>query len=121
MSVYQKNHQTDDEINCWNVNEKPVINNNNNSPTIINEQLKEELDIEDDEQDIELVRQSMLQVILTSNTNDSNDVALLSDNMDDIYSNHSTISEIDIKLLNKQKSFNDHLNNHRKRSGMYQL
>ncbi|CAH8561103.1 unnamed protein product [Schistosoma curassoni] len=116
MSVYQKNHQTDDEINCWNVNEKPVINNNNNSPTIINEQLKEELDIEDDEQDIELVRQSMLQVILTSNTNDSNDVALLSDNMDDIYSNHSTISEIDIKLLNKQKSFNDHLNNHRKRS-----
>ncbi|CAH8562257.1 unnamed protein product [Schistosoma margrebowiei] len=115
MNVYQKNHQTDDEINCWNVNEKPAINNNN-SPTILNGQLKEELDIEDDEQDIELVRQSMLQVILTSNTNDSNDVALLSDDMEDIYSNHSTISEIDIKLLNKQKSFNDHLNNIRKRS-----
>ncbi|VDO51775.1 unnamed protein product [Schistosoma margrebowiei] len=118
MNVYQKNHQTDDEINCWDVNEKRMINNNNNnnSPTILNGQLKEELDIEDDEQDIELVRQSMLQVILTSNTNDSNDVALLSDDMDDIYSNHSTISEIDIKLLNKQKSFNDHLNNIRKRS-----
>ncbi|CAH8577665.1 unnamed protein product [Schistosoma rodhaini] len=104
INIDQQNYQTN-EINDWNINENTVINSSN--PTIINQQFKNILDIEDDEQDIELVRQSMLQVILTSNTNHSNDTVLSSD-VDNDCSNNSTISECDNQRSTKSTLFNDH-------------
>ncbi|XP_018646086.1 DNA replication licensing factor MCM8, putative [Schistosoma mansoni] len=104
INIDQQNYQTN-EINDWNINENTVIKSSN--PTIINQQFKDILDIEDDEQDIELVRQSMLQVILTSNTNHSNDTVLSSD-VDNDCSNNSTISECDNQRSTKSTLFNDH-------------